>query len=170
MDLPKYAAFEHERRFLVDPACAPCLDGLDFRRIEDRYLDGTRLRLRAVTDSATGEQIFKFCKKYGSDDPISGPVTNLYLEAAEHAALAVLPAALIVKRRYAVDAVGLDVFEGELSGLMLCEAEAPSREAALSLAFPAWVGREVTGDPFFRGGSLCRIRAEDLQAKLSWRA
>jgi CYTH domain-containing protein len=168
MDLPKYAAFEHERRFLVDPACAPALGSLAFRRIEDRYLDGTRLRLRAVTDSATGKREFKFCKKYGSDDPVSGPVTNLYLDAPEHAALALLPAALIVKRRYGVDAVGLDVFEGELAGLMLCEAEAATREAALSLAFPPWVDREVTDDPFFRGGSLCRIRAEDLQAKLSW--
>lgn len=43
---PKYSLFERERRWLVEPALLPTLG--EARRIEDRYLDGTGLRLRAI--------------------------------------------------------------------------------------------------------------------------
>lgn len=170
MPILKYAKLENERRFLVDAGRLPDLAGLPFRRIEDRYIIGTRLRLRSMTDSVTGARELKFCKKYQSADPVSGPVTNLYLSEAEHAVLAVLPAWVIVKRRYRLDhdgrGFGLDVFEGELAGLRLCEAEAESREAILALPFPPWVGREVTADPFFTGGALSTITAAELAARL----
>lgn len=167
MDLPKYAKLEIERRFLVNPARAPDLTGLAFRRIEDRYLDGTRLRLRAIADSATGAREFKFCKKYEGGDPLAGPIVNIYLTPAEHAVLTAAPAAEIVKRRHRVGGFGLDVFEGALEGLMLCEAEAPSVEAAQALIFPSWTLREVTADPFFTGGALCRIGSDKLKARLA---
>jgi CYTH domain-containing protein len=168
--LPKYAKLENERRFLVDAALLPDLAGLPFRRVEDRYVIGTRLRLRSMTDSASGARELKFCKKYEGDDPVSGPVTNLYLSEAEHTVLAALSARIIAKRRYRLDhdgrGFGVDVFEGELAGLMLCEAEAESREAILALTFPPWAGREVTTDRFFTGGRLCMITASELAARL----
>lgn len=170
MSIPKYAKLENERRFLVDAALLPDLAGLPFRRIEDRYIIGTRLRLRVMTDSATGVRELKFCKKYEGGDPVSGPVTNLYLSEVEHAVLAALPARAITKRRYRLDyagrGFGVDVFEGQLAGLMLCEAEAESREAILALAFPPWAVREVTDDPFFTGGHLSTLTAADLAARL----
>lgn len=165
MDLPKYAKLEIERRFLVNPIQAPDLAGLGFRRIEDRYLDGTRLRLRAITDSAGGRQ-FKFCKKYESEDPLAGPIVNIYLTEVEHAALSSIPAAVVAKRRYDFEACGLDVFEGALEGLMICEAEFPTAEAARAGTFPAWTAREVTAERFFTGGALCRIGAAELKARL----
>jgi CYTH domain-containing protein len=167
---PKYALLENERRFRVNPATAPDLAGLAFRRIEDRYVDGTRLRLRAMTDSVTGARELKFCKKYGGDDPASAPIVNIYLTEAEHAALAVLPGRTITKRRYRLAhggrGFGVDVFEGELAGLVLCEAEADSRAAVMALTFPPWAGGEVTDDPFFTGGNLCTLSAADLAARL----
>ena len=69
-DLPKYALWEIERRFLVDPAKLPALDPASERRIEDLYLDGGRLRLRAVTWTVSGRREFKLCKKYERDDPL----------------------------------------------------------------------------------------------------
>lgn len=166
MDLPKYAKLEIERRFLVNPAQAPDLAGMGFRRIEDRYLDGTRLRLRAITDPA-GVREFKFCKKYETGDPLAGPIVNMYVTPAEHAALAAIPAATISKRRYRIDGVSLDVFDGDLAGLMICEAEFPTVDAARAAVFPAWTRREVTGEPFFTGGALCRTPAADLQRRLA---
>lgn len=167
---PKYARLENERRFLVDPDALPDLAGLAFRRIEDRYVDGTQLRLRAMTDSATGARELKFCKKYGGEDPVSAPIVNIYLSEAEHAALAALPAHPVVKRRYRLmhegRAFGVDVFEGALAGLLLCEAEADSHAAVLAIGFPPWAAREVTEDPFFTGGHLCGITAAELAARL----
>jgi CYTH domain-containing protein len=155
----------------VDAARLPELAGLAFRRIEDRYVMGTRLRLRSMTDSASGARELKFCKKYEGDDPVSGPVTNLYLSEAEHAVLIALPARVIAKRRYRLEhegrGFGVDVFEGELSGLVLCEAEAQTRAAILALVFPPWAVREVTADRFFTGGHLSTITAAELARRLA---
>ena len=169
--IPKYALLENERRFLVDPARMPSLEGLPYWRIVDRYVMGTRLRLRSVTDSVTSDVEFKFCKKYPTDDPVSGAIVNIYLTAEEHSVLSALPAQVITKRRYRVSVgrliFGLNVFEGDLAGLVLCEAEAKTRDASLAMAFPTWVGREVTEDLAFTGGELSRMRLEDIQAVLS---
>lgn len=168
-EIPKYAQLENERRFLVDPVKMPDLDGLAYRRIVDRYVEGTRLRLRSVTHSVTGDVEFKFCKKYPSDDPVSGAIVNIYLTAEEHGELSVLPALIITKRRYLISHAGclfgLNVFEGDLAGLVLCEAEAETREASLAVGFPPWVGREVTEEPFFTGGHLCTVSATQWRAK-----
>src|SRR5580693_6584865 len=100
MQTPKYALLENERRFLVTKV--PDLTGAHVRLIEDLYLQGGRLRLRKVThfDGAANE--FKLCKKYGSPDPVSGPIVNIYLTAVEHASLADLPGRPLRKRRHRV--------------------------------------------------------------------
>ena len=169
-DIPKYALLENERRFLV--AEAPDLTGAPVRRIEDVYLDAGRLRLRKVIHFDGHAPEFKLCKKYGSADPVSAPIVNIYLTEAEHAALAAaLPGRPLAKRRYTVAQAGrafsLDVFEGDLAGLMICEAEAPTPESIRTLAFPPWATRDVTGDPFFTGGHLATLSASQLAARLA---
>lgn len=46
----------------------------------------------------------------------------------------------------------VDEFDGHLTGLVLAEIELDSPERAVAL--PAWLGREVTGDPRYANGSL----------------
>lgn len=168
MDIPKYARLENERRFWVPTA--PDVTAAPVSLIEDLYLDDSRLRLRAVTSFDAAASRFKLCKKYGSDDPASGPIVNIYLSAAEHAMLSALPGRALRKRRHTVAHAGrafsLDVFEGPLTGLVLCEAEADSAEAIRALAFPPWAVREVTADPFFTGANLARMTAGQLTARL----
>ena len=171
MDTPKYALFEHERRFLVlDP---PDLAGAPARLIEDIYFDCGRLRLRRVTHFDSSPTQLKLCKKYGSDDPVSGLIVNTYLSAEEYAALATLPGRPLRKRRYRMAygdrGFGLDVFEGDLAGLMLSEAEATSADAIRSLSFPPWAALEVTADPFFTGGNLAGVSASELGQQLAAR-
>jgi CYTH domain-containing protein len=153
MDLPKYALFEHERRFLVDPARCPLLDGAPMVRIEDLYFAATRLRLRRVT-RAGAAPVFKLCRKYLSDDPVSAPITNLYLTAEEFAQFDALSGHRIAKCRYRIDGFALDVFEGRHAGLVIAEIEAPTRAEVLAQIMPAWATREVTGDPAFTGAAL----------------
>jgi energy-coupling factor transporter ATP-binding protein EcfA2 len=54
---------------------------LTARRITDRYLTGTRLRLRHSQRLDTGESEFKFTQKIPNDvpGPIQGWITNTYL-------------------------------------------------------------------------------------------
>ncbi|MHB8811019.1 MAG: CYTH domain-containing protein [Desulfobulbaceae bacterium] len=63
---------------------------------------------------------------------------------------------LIVKERYRVVHDGLvwevDEFGGENRGLVLAEVELAHPDQAVSL--PAWVGREVSGDPRYYNASL----------------
>lgn len=166
---PKYALLEHERRALVDPARLPDLSAVAADLIEDLYLDGGRLRLRALT-RPDGARVYKLCKKYPSDDPSGGPIANLYLDEAEYRTLARLPGRPIRKRRHRLPVDGVvfavDVFEGDLAGLVLCEAEADSAAALAAIVFPDWASPEVTANPGFTGGLLCRETAVTLAARL----
>lgn len=168
MRVPKYAALEIERRFLVTDC--PDLAAAQVRLIEDTYISGTRMRLRAITHLDGGDPEFKLCKKYPTDDALFGPTTNLYLSAAEYAALEILPGRAVRKRRHRMPVgdwtFSIDVFEGELSGLILSEIEANSVDEVKAIVLPTWVDREVTADPFFSGGSLSQTSASDLRRRL----
>jgi hypothetical protein len=54
-----------------------------------------------------------------------------------------------------------------LDGLVLCEVEAGGIEELMAAEPPAYAKHEVTEDPFFTGGSLCRTTRADLLRKLS---
>lgn len=150
---PKYSLLEIERRWLVDPAQLPALDAATARRIEDRYLPGTRLRLRSIADP-DGTVTMKLCKKYGRRDTIAEPITNLYLDAAEYAALASLPANLLVKRRHPFGNGSIDVHESPNAGLVMFEQQFESVEAAALFRPPVFAIRDVTLDPRYDGDRL----------------
>jgi len=158
-DLPKYAHWVAERRFLVDSRNMPQLKAADARLIEDLYIDGGRLRLRKITLPGGAEPEFKLAKKYAADNPMIGPMTNLYLNAEEYAALSVLPGARLSKRRHKVGAFVVDVFEGGLKGLVLAECEATNRMAAMAFDVPAWCVREVTTELEYTGWRLAQQQA-----------
>ncbi|WP_370327728.1 CYTH domain-containing protein [Euzebya sp.] len=50
----------------------------------------------------------------------------------------------------------LDVYAGDLEGLMTVEVEFPSAAAADSFTPPAWFGRDVTGDDAYANRRLAR--------------
>ena len=167
---PKYALIERERRFLVDCARRPDLRGHPFVLIEDRYIDGTRLRLRRMEDSASGRCLLKLTKKYETEDPLARPIVTAYLTEGEYCIFAALPARTLSKRRFHVKVGahyhGIDLFLGPLSGLELTEVECPSDEALRSLVPPEWAFREVSDDPEFQGGGLASLDADRLSALL----
>jgi len=122
--------------------------------IEDRYLPGTALRLRRVI-APDGSVVHKLGKKYPGMSLSSRPMTNIYLDAADYDALAVLPAAVLVKRRHDVGGgFAIDVFEGALAGLMLAEISAEDDAALVAIIMPPWCSVEVTEDVAYAGGTL----------------
>lgn len=152
---PKYAHIERERRWLVDPRCRPDLSTLSFTLIEDRYITGTRLRLRRMTSET--QSSLKLTKKYDASDPLARPIVTSYLTEAEYALFAALPADGITKRRYSCQGHSLDQFEGALAGLELAEREAADSAALRAIAAPLWTIREVSDDPRYQGGTLARL-------------
>lgn len=148
-----YARPERERRFLTSGS-VPAGDAA--RLIEDRYLDGMRLRLRRVTRE--GQSVHKLTQKVRTDEsePAEVLITNMYLSEAEHALLLALPGHPVVKTRSVVQAgphhFVVDEFHGRLEGLRLAEVEV--QDLAEPLHLPGWLGQEVTHDDRFSGGRL----------------
>ncbi len=93
----RYAHVEREQRW-VARAVPP--GALRPAAIIDRYISGTRLRLRR--SESAGEVVFKLGQKIRSDpsDPEVLKLTNLYLSAEEYAVLAALPAGESRKTRW----------------------------------------------------------------------
>ena len=160
---PKYARLELERRWLVDRAERPRLDGAFTTLIEDRYIDGTRMRLRRMSRPDLGETKWKLTKKYECDDPSARPIVTSYLTHSEYRLLRALPARELVKLRHHLELDGLwwslDVFEGALAGLEVLEIEASDTGALAALVPPVWTTKEITHDPRYQCGSLAQTHA-----------
>jgi adenylate cyclase len=64
----------------------------------------------------------------------------------------------VVKTRHLVPlgelTAEVDVYEGDLGGLVTAEVEFPSEAASAAFDPPAWLGREVTGDPRYANRTL----------------
>ena len=137
----KYARDEFERRFLVSEN-APIGET---RQIVDRYIVGTRLRLRdfgGVLKLGKIEDIAPGHKK----------LTNIYLSEVEAELLRTLPAKELRKTRHTVFYNGkqwsIDVFA---TGPRIAEVE---HEPGESIEIPDWCAEEITGDPAYSGWSL----------------
>lgn len=163
---PKYARVERERRFLLDrfPNTAGVLR---IRRIADHYIDGTSLRLRKQTED-NRPAVYKLTQKVVAPGlgAQQGFITNMYLDENEFRILTQLPGGQIVKTRHSVAPFGIDVFEGELQGLVLAEVEFDSTSDADALRVPPFAVREVSTDQRFTGGRLVRASREELRAWL----
>jgi len=163
--LLKYAHVERERRWLL--ATLPELEGIP-TEITDRYLVGTRLRLRQVVRG--GSVLWKLGHKVRLDaDASEIACTNFYLDEAEWTALAGLPAQVLHKQRWRIelkrDHVSVDVFGAHLSGLVLAEID---RGSGPDRGLPASVdgfdvAGEVTTDEAFTGAELASSSREDLR-------
>ena len=159
----KYARIEIERRFLLE-GVPQAAEVLAVYEIGDRYLDGTRLRLRRMARAGGPTQLKLTQKLPDPDGARQGALTTIYLSEAEHAAFAQLPAATLSKSRLSIAPYGVDVFHGELEGLYLAEAEFATVEEAAALVPAAFCRAEVTADRRFTGGELVCGSGEQVRA------
>lgn len=145
----KYATVERERRWLLS-APPPIPDGARQLRIADRYVTGTRLRLRETAEP-DGTVVRKLGHKVRLGEGAAEVAhTSLYLDDAEWALLAVLPARTVTKTRTLVPIpeghVAVDV---HADGKVVAEIDGPGDLP------PDWpVVREVTGEEGYTGGAL----------------
>jgi adenylate cyclase len=83
------------------------------------------------------------------------------LADAEEMLAALCAGRSLVKTRHEVPLDGLvwevDVFEGPLAGLVIAEVELPAPDHPVHL--PAWLGREITGDPRYANAALASAAA-----------
>jgi CYTH domain-containing protein len=161
----RYARLEREQRWLLRgvPEGAVTVSS-----IEDRYIRGTRLRIRRM--EASGEVAFKLGQKVRRDggDPEIVKLTNIYLSSDEHAVLVALASAVVLKTRWSVTTpagdIAADEFHGRWQGLVLAEVELGEDDEARSAPVPAI--EEVTHDDRFSGGSLAFVSDGEARSLL----
>ena len=165
----KYARVERERRYLL----ADLPHGLTrvdpHLQLTDNYITGTRLRLRKVRDPRTNKYTVKFTQKFAPnpEDLSRTIITNTYLNALEAEVLSVFNTNEIRKNRYRFEfegrQFGVDMFLGDLFGLVLAEVSFETDEELDDFRQPPFAIAEVTNDPVFSGGSLAELTFAEVK-------
>ena len=147
----KYAVVERERRFLVSSVPAGVTRT---QQVVDRYVVGTRLRLREVV-ADDGSVVRKLGHKVRlSPGPEEVACTSMYLDDAEWGLLSTLPARVLRKTRRIVERDGLRVAVDELEdGTLLAEID--DRDEGPG-PVPEWldVVEDVSADERWTGATL----------------
>jgi adenylate cyclase len=147
---------EIERKFLVTGELPDDLDRYPSDEISQGYVavadDGTEVRVRARGGDYT------LTVKSGP----SRARVEVEIEIDEGRFESIWPLTAgrrVVKRRYLIPAGGrlsieLDLYAGELDGLVTAEIEFDSEDQAEAFEPPPWIGSDVTGDGAYSNQSL----------------
>jgi CYTH domain-containing protein len=168
----KYARIERERRYLL-PDLPSGISRTDRHlQITDNYITGTRLRIRKVRDPQTNKWVVKFTQKFAPNpaDLSRTIITNIYLNAIEAEMLAIFEANEIRKNRYHFEFEGrqfsVDMFLGDLFGLVLAEVGFELDEELENFARPPFAIADVTNNEIFSGGRLSALKFEDIRKEV----
>jgi CYTH domain-containing protein len=169
----RYARIERERRYLLQDLPERLTRADDHLQITDNYITGTRLRIRKVRDPKTNKWIVKFTQKFAPnpEDLSRTVITNTYLNAIEAEMLAVFEANEIRKNRYRFEFEGrqfsIDMFLGDLFGLVLAEVSFETDEDLDSFPKPPFALADVTNNEIFSGGRLSELTFEDIRSEVA---
>ena len=169
----RYARIERERRYLLQDLPEGLTRADHHLQITDNYITGTRLRIRKVRDPKTNKWIVKFTQKFAPnpEDLSRTIITNTYLNAIEAETLAVFEANEIRKNRYHFEFEGrrfsIDMFLGDLFGLVLAEVGFETDEELDSFPKPPFALAEVTNNELFSGGRLSELTFEDIRNEVA---
>src|SRR5918995_1733286 len=168
----KYARIERERRYLLRDLPEGITSADPHLQITDNYITGTRLRIRKVREPRTNKWTVKFTQKFAPDpqDFSRTIITNIYLNAMEAETLSMFDANEIRKNRYRFEYEGrefsVDMFLGDLFGLVLAEAGFETDKELDSFPKPAFAIADVTNHELFTGGRLSQLSFEDIRREI----
>lgn len=164
---------EIERKYLVNIFSLDLIKNCGFKKIEQFYIsyDQTNhvsVRMRKIIPSSSDHPItYEICTKV----PTSNPLIRIEIEKEISAsgyeeAKKIHIGSIINKTRYYMNwKFELDVFD---SGLVLVEKEFKTLEDAIkyeTFEKPAWIGKEVTGDPEYYNSFIAGVCLERNDAK-----
>jgi len=168
----KYARVERERRYLLADLPEGLTRADHHLQITDNYITGTRLRIRKVRDPRTNKWVVKFTQKFAANpaDLSRTLITNTYLNATEADTLAIFEANEIRKNRYPFEFAGrqfsVDMFLGDLFGLVLAEVDFETDEELDAFAEPPFALADVTNNEIFSGGKLSQLTFADIRNEI----
>jgi len=163
---------ERERRYLLQDLPEGLTRADPHLQITDNYISGTRLRIRKVRDPRTNKWTVKFTQKFAPNpsDFSRTIITNIYLNALEAEMLSMFDANEIRKNRYSFEFEGrrfsVDMFLGDLFGLVLAEVSFETDDELESFAKPPFAIAEVTNNKLFTGGELSQLTFSDIREEI----
>ena len=168
----KYALVERERRYLLQDLPEGLTRASPHLQITDNYVTGTRLRLRKVRDPQTNKWTVKLTQKFAPniEDSSRTIITNIYLNALEAEVFGMFQENEIRKNRYPFEFEGrkfsVDMFLGELFGLVLAEVSFASDEELDHYPRPPFAVADVTNNELFTGGRLSELTFAEVREKI----
>ena len=170
----KYARIERERRYLLQDLPQGMTRADHHLQITDNYMTGSRLRMRKVRDPKTNKWVAKLTQKFSlaDGDFARTIITNTYLNAIEAEALSTLfNSNEIRKNRYYLNYEGrkfsIDMFLGDLFGLVLAEVAFDTDEELESFTKPSFALVEVTDNELFTGGRLSQLTFAEVRQEIT---
>jgi len=155
----KYTLVERERRWLCREV--PIARIIQTVTITDLYVTGARLRLREERPLNGDAPALRLTRKADVSTHIR-LISSIYLQEEEFGLLSTtLTGIRIIKRRHRLTpidciTIAVDEFQGNLSGLLLAEAEFETDEQLSNFPQPDFAIQDVTDDPRFTGGNLAK--------------
>ena len=161
---------EFELTFLPKNEILSKLKGVSYKEILDIYIPSTSkhptLRLRKSGNK------YEMTKKepIKEGDSSHQLETTIPLTRDEFEELASIKGKRVSKNRYLYTegnhVCEIDVFQGDLKGLVLVDVEFKSNKEKSEFQQPAWLLKDVTQEEFIAGGMLCGKVYEDIEEKL----
>jgi len=168
----KYARVERERRYLLQDLPNGITRADHHLQITDNYITGTRLRIRKVRDPRTNKWTAKLTQKFAPDpaDLSRTIITNTYLNAVEAETMSVFNSNEIRKNRYYFEYEGrkfsVDMFLGDLFGLVLAEVSFDTDEELEQFPPPLFALADVTNNETFSGGRLSQSTFAEVREEI----
>lgn len=159
---------ELERTFL--PSALPSdLTQSRHRTINDLYIPVSEQHPIVRLRMADGK--YEITKKFTlQEDSSIRTEETISLSESEYQALVAVNGKRLIKTRYYYSRDGrkfeFGVYEGDLAGLVLIDVEFKSLDEMKSFQPPNFLGRDVTGLKFLRGGELAGKRYADIEQEL----
>lgn len=161
---------EFELTYLAKAELIPKLAGSRFKEMLDIYIPASAkhptLRIRK-----SGEK-YEMTKKepIKEGDASHQLESTIHLTKEEFSELSMLKGKRVSKNRYLYTegnyTYEVDVFQGDLKGLVLVDVEFKSYKEKADFIPPNWVLKDVTQENFLAGGMLCGKSYADISDKL----
>lgn len=155
---------EIERKFKVKEIPQEILETIKPLELVQTYLDapvGQERRVRAINNEkfVITVKIPKVCSNKTEKGLIRQELEKEISKEDYELFLHQQKGNQIKKKRYKIPAndgliYELDIYEGNLDGLMVVEVEFPNKEMAISFKKPDWFGQDVTSNKAYKNASL----------------
>jgi CYTH domain-containing protein len=156
--------------FLLEGLPEPLTRASAHIQIFDKYIEGTRLRLRSIRDPQTTAWT-RILQQRFPIDVSTIKSSEIYLNEIEYAHFQTFEGTEIRKNRYFHEFDGrsfaFDVYLGKLWGLNMARVEFETRAEQEEFLPPPFVVFEVTNNPFFLGETLVSKSFDEVREEVT---